>query len=112
MTPESDLLRKISSGLNRTVVGTGNWRNLAYRLNIPREDYDQFQNPEGQDRPSPTITIMEWVVGVRPKITIYEVVEVLESIKRMDVVEEINNVVGKWKTQPGSKEMNLVNSAC
>lgn len=110
MTPESDLLRKISNGLNRTVVGTGNWRNLAYKLDIPREDYEQFENPEGQEKPSPTIKIMEWVVGKRPTITIYDVVKVLKSIERKAVVEEIKNVVGKWTTQPRSKGLNFVNS--
>lgn len=87
MTPESDLLRKISSELNRKVVGTGNWRHVAYKLKIPRDDYAQFENPEGQEKPSPTIKIMEWVVGERPATTISDVVKVLTSIERMDVVK-------------------------
>lgn len=107
--PESDLLRKISNGLNRKVVGTGDWRNLAYKLDVPREVYKEFESPQGQEKPSPTIEILNWVVGEKPGITIAIVVEVLESIQRMDVIEEIKKVVGKCNTRKATG-LNLFNS--
>ena len=97
ITPQSDLLGKISNELDRDIVGTGNWRNLAYKLGIPREVYEEFSDPKGQDKPSPTIGIIQKVVKERPSITIVDVVKVLTRIKRMDVKEEIENEVGKCK---------------
>ena len=69
-------------------------------MEIPREDYEQFESQEGQEKPSPTIEVLQWVVGTRPDIAIADVIEKLRNIERMDVIEEINNAVGKCKKQP------------
>ena len=100
ITPESDLLRKLSNNLNHEVPGTGNWRKLAFELGIPREKYDQFESPQGQEKPSPTIEVMNWLVKSRPDIKVSDVVEVLRIIERMDVIEEIKKVAGKYKSKP------------
>ena len=52
IAPESDLLRRISSDLNRKVPGTGDWKTVASKFEIPYDDYIQFENRK--EKRSPT----------------------------------------------------------
>ena len=46
MVPESELIRKVSSDLNREVRLTGDWKTVALELGIPYDYYiDKFLCP-------------------------------------------------------------------
>ena len=91
--PESDLLRKICSDLNRQVHGPGSLKKVAKRLGISREEYFWFGN-RGEKK-SPTRVIFDKVVTDRPVIAILEIIKALENIDRYDVIEVIKEELGK-----------------
>ena len=91
--PESDLLRKISSDLNRQVHGPGGLEEVAERLGIRSEKYIRFGDRGGKK--SPTRVIFDKVVTNRPDIAILEIIKALENIDRYDVIEVIKEELGR-----------------
>ena len=91
--PESDLLRKISSDLNRKVHGPGGLGEVAEGLGIPSEKYIWF-GVRGEKK-SPTRVIFDKVVTDRPDIAILEIIKALENIDRYDVIEVIKEELGR-----------------
>ena len=91
--PESDLLRKISSDLNKRVYGTGDWKTVAYKLGIPYEEYSHFGNRK--KKRSPTRKVLDKVFVDRAGITILEIIKALENIDRYDVIEVITEQLGR-----------------
>lgn len=99
---ESPLLKDIGKRLNKNRRFVNNWRNLAYRLNIPHEVYDAFGTfKEVEKGPSPTAMLFKWLQMEKPKLNVKELLNGLRKIKRCDVVQlVIEEVVtlGKKKT--------------
>ena len=93
IAPESDLLRGISSDLNRKVPGTGDWKTVASKFEIPYDDYIQFENRK--EKRSPTTEVLDKVVSDRPQIAILEIVQALGNIERQDVIEVIREELGR-----------------
>ena len=93
IAPESDLLRGISSDLNRKVSGTGDWKTVASKFEIPYDDYIQFENRK--EKRSPTREVLDKVVSDRPQIAILETVQALGNIERQDVIEVIKEELGR-----------------
>lgn len=93
IAPESDLLRGISSDLNRKVPGTGDWKTVASKFEIPYDDYIQFGNRK--EKRSPTREVLDKVVSDRPQIAILEIVQALGNIERQDVIEVIKEELGR-----------------
>lgn len=87
IVPGSELLRKISSDLNREVPGEGDWKTVASQLGIPYDYYIQLENRK--EKRSPTKEVLEMVVTQRPRITISEIVQQLKNIDRHDVSKVI-----------------------
>ena len=93
IVPESDLFRKISSDLNRKVPGTGDWKTVASKFEIPYKEYIQFGNCK--EKKSPTREVFDIVVTGRPDIAILEIIKALENIDRYDVIEVIKEELGR-----------------
>ena len=93
IAPESDLLRGISSDLNRKVPGTGDWKTVASKFEIPYDDYIQFENRK--EKRSPTREVLDRVLSDRPQIAILEIVQALGNIERQDVIEVIKEELGR-----------------
>lgn len=105
IAPESDLLRGISSDLNRKVPGTGDWKTVAWRFNIPYEDYIQFENRK--EKRSPTREVLDRVLSDRPQIAILEIVQALANIERQDVIEVIKEELGRKNLMQLLQQMDI-----
>ena len=105
IAPESDLLRGISSDLNRKVPGTGDWKTVASKFEIPYDDYIQFENRK--EKRSPTTEVLDKVVSDRPQIAILEIVQALGNIERQDVIEVIREELGRKNLMQLLQQMDI-----
>ena len=105
IAPESDLLRGISSDLNRKVPGTGDWKTVASKFEIPYDDYIQFENRK--EKRSPTREVFDKVVSDRPQIAILEIVQALGNIERQDVIEVIREELGRKNLMQLLQQMDI-----
>ena len=89
MKPDSELLQTVADKLDiDQSPWAGNWRKLAYYLNIPSGVYLGFGETTTQ-RKSPTKEIMQWLVARKPNISLFDIVEALEKIQRNDAIQII-----------------------
>ena len=82
----SELLAEIGERLNKEIAAIKNWRNLAYRLNIPHETYSAFDTSKGKAK-SPTKMMFEWLANWKPGLNIGDLLKGIKAIDRADVVE-------------------------
>ena len=82
----SELLAEIGERLNKEIAAIKNWRNLAYRLNIPHETYSAFDTSKGKTK-SPTKMMFEWLANWKPGLNIGDLLKGIKEIDRADVVE-------------------------
>ena len=106
IVPESELLRKISSDLNREVPGEGDWKTVASQLGIPYDYYIQLENRK--EKRSPTKEVLEMVVTQRPRITISEIVQQLKNIDRHDVSKVIEEELGRKNLMQLFKKIDII----
>ena len=104
--PESELLRKISSDLNREVRRTGDWKTVASQLEIKYDRYIQFENR--REKRSPTKEVLEMVVAQRPRITISEIVQHLKKIDRHEVIEVIKEELGRENLMQLFQQIDII----
>ena len=98
---DSELLEDIGKRLNKNIPGVKNWRDLAYRLNIPHDVCDAFDPfKEVEKGPSPTAMLFEWLEMEKPKLNVKDLLNALKKINRYDVVQLVIEEValGKKKT--------------
>ena len=105
IAPESDLLRGISSDLNRKVPRTRDWKTVASKFEIPYDDYIQFENRK--EKQSPTREVLDKVVSDRPHIAILEIVQALGNIERQDVIEIIREELGRKNLMQLLQQMDI-----
>ena len=83
---DSELLDEISDRLNKEMRAIKNWRNLAFRLNIPYEVYAAFDSSKSTAK-SATKLLFDWLAIGKPLLTVERLLEGLKTIQRFDVVE-------------------------
>ena len=104
--PGSELLRTISSDLNREVRRTGDWMTVASQLGIPYDYYMKLENRK--EKRSPTKEVLEMVVTQRPRITISEIVQHLERIGRREVGEVIKEELGRENLMQLFQQIDII----
>ena len=82
----SELLSEIGERLNKEIRAVKNWRNLAYRLNIPPETYSSFDTSKDKAK-SPTKMMFQWLAKWKPNLNIGDLLKSIKAIGRFDVVE-------------------------
>ena len=82
----SELLTEIGERLNKEMRAVKNWRNLAYRLNIPPETYGAFDTSKEKAK-SPTKMMFQWLAKWKPDLNIGDLLKGIKVIDRYDVVE-------------------------
>ena len=88
MPPGSDLLQMVANKLDtEKVPWEKNWLQLAYHLKIPSHVYQGFETIE--QRKSPTMEVIRWLVVHSSDITLIHIVKALEKIQRNDVIQII-----------------------
>ena len=88
MPPGSELLLMVANKLDtEKVPWEKNWLQLAYYLQIPSHVYQRFETRE--QRKSPTMEVIRWLVAHSSDKTLNDVVNALEKIKRNDVIQII-----------------------
>ena len=92
----SELLTEIGERLNKEMRAVKNWRNLAYRLKIPHEEYDSFDTSKGAAK-SPTKLLLEWLKRWKPDLTVKDLLDGLKQIDRYDVVDLVQQEVATGK---------------
>ena len=93
----SELLADIGERLNKEMRAVKNWRNLAYRLEIPHEEYDAFDTSKVSAK-SPTKMLFEWLQRCKPNITVKDLLTGLKQIDRYDVVDLVRQEVAAGKS--------------
>ncbi|CAH3024571.1 unnamed protein product [Porites evermanni] len=88
----SELLADIGERLNKEMRAVKNWRNLAYRLEIPHEEYDAFDTSKVSAK-SPTKMLFEWLQWWKPNLTVKDLLTGLKQIDRYDVVDLVRQEV-------------------
>lgn len=88
----SELLTEIGELLNKEMRGVKNWRNLAYRLKIPHEEYDSFDTSKGAVK-SPTKMLFEWLKRWKINLTVKDLLVGLKHIDRFDIVDLVRQEV-------------------
>lgn len=102
MKPGSELLQVMADKLNRELPAVENWRNLAFKLEIPAEVSREFSDESTwQKGTSPTKEVMKWVAAQFPDTTLKDLVKALDKIQRNDAIQIISkqfpDTVGKCK---------------
>lgn len=92
----SELLADIGERLNKEMRAVKNWRNLAYRLEIPHEEYDAFDTSKVSAK-SPTKMLFEWLQRRNPYLTVKDLLNGLKQIDRYDVVDLVRQEVDTGK---------------
>ena len=88
MPPGSELLQMVADKLDTAKVPwEKNWLQLAYFLQIPSDVYQGFETRE--QRKSPTMEVIRWLVVHSSDITLIDIVKALEIIQRNDVIQII-----------------------
>ena len=82
----SELLAEIGERLNKEIRAVKNWRNLAYRLEIPPETYGAFDTSKEKAK-SPTKMMFQWLAKWKPDLNIGDLLKGIKAIDRFDVVE-------------------------
>ena len=93
----SELLADIGERLNKEMRAVKNWRNLAYRLEIPHEEYDAFDTSKVSAK-SPTKMLFEWLQRWKPNLTVKDLLTGLKQIDRYDVVDLVRLEVATGKS--------------
>ena len=81
-----ELFTEIGERLNKDIRAVKNWRNLAYRLNIPHEVYDAFDTSKAAAKSS-TKMLFEWLAQWKPNLNVSDLLKGLKEIDRFDVVD-------------------------
>ena len=102
MTPGSELLQTMADKLNRELPAVENWKNLAFKLEIPPDVIREFEGmSKGKEGISPTIEVMKWVAAKFPGTILIDVVKALDRIQRNDAIkiitEQFPDTVGECK---------------
>ena len=82
----SELLSDIGEHLNKEIRAVKNWRNLAYRLEIPPETYSSFDTSKEKAK-SPTKMMFQWLARWKPDLNIGDLLKSIKAIDRFDVVK-------------------------
>ena len=82
----SELLSDIVDHLNKEIRVVKNWRNLAYRLNIPPETCSSFDTSKEKAK-SPTKMMFQWLAKCKPDLNIGDLLKSINEIDRFDVVK-------------------------
>ena len=82
----SELLSDIGEHLNKEIRAVNNWRNLAYRLNIPPETCSSFDTSKDKAK-SPTKMMFQWLAEWKPDLNIGDLLKSIKAIDRFDVAE-------------------------
>lgn len=82
----SELLSEIGERLNKEIRAVKNWRNLAYRLEIPPETYSSFDTSKEKAK-SPTKMMFQWLARWKPDLNIGDLLKSIKAIDRFDVAE-------------------------
>lgn len=82
----SELLSDIGEHLNKEIRAVKNWRNLAYRLEIPPETYSSFDTSKEKAK-SPTKMMFQWLARWKPDLNIGDLLKSIKAIDRFDVAE-------------------------
>ena len=93
----SEVLADIGERLNKEMRAVKNWRNLAYRLEIPHEEYDAFDTSKVSAK-SPTKMLFEWLQRCKPNLTVKDLLTGLKQIDRYDVVDLVRQEVATGKS--------------
>ena len=105
MPPGSDLLQMVANKLDtEKVPWEKNWLQLAYYLQIPSHVYQGFETRE--QRKSPTMEVIRWLVVHSSGITLIDIVKALEKIQRYDVIQIIRQHF------PGTVSKYLIEQSC
>ena len=105
MPPGSDLLRMVANILDtEKVPWEKKWLQLAYYLQIPSHVYQRFETRE--QRKSPTVEVIRWLVVHSPGITLIDIVKALEKIQRNDVIQIITQHF------PGTVSKYFIKQSC
>ena len=90
MTPGSELLQTMADKLDRELPAVDNWKNLAFKLEIPPEVIRECEEmSKGKEGMSPTIEVMKWVAAKFPGTTLIDAVKALDRIQRNDAIKII-----------------------
>ncbi|EDO44217.1 predicted protein [Nematostella vectensis] len=84
ITPQSEILLKLSSLLDKESRAVKNWKNLCHRLKIPNSKYESFDASK-KNAHSPTKQMLRWLKWKYPGITVGELADGLQHIRRNDV---------------------------
>lgn len=101
LCPDSDLLNSISTLLNKKSPGVKNWKILAYKLGVPNEVYDEFE--ENLPKKSPTKMMLKWLNSERPGLTVEQLRTALKEIGRADALE----ILDGYLSQQGNLQLKL-----
>ena len=105
MSPGSELLQMVANKLDtEKVPWEKNWLQLAYHLKIPSHVYQGFETIE--QRKSPTMEVIRWLVVHSSGITLIDIVKALEKIQRNDVIQIITQHF------PGTVSKYLIEQSC
>ena len=85
-----DCLEELATLLDCETPGMKNWLHFACKLGVPKEDCDSLK-PRGN--PSPTRTLMEYIVQVDPDLTVKRFIEALKRMQRTDVVNVLRKLL-------------------
>ena len=89
ITPGSELLQTMAVDLNREdIPGIKNWRDLACKLEVPRDVLQEFSGETTAKR-SPTKEVIQWLTVRFPDTTLKDLVQALEKIQRNDASQII-----------------------
>ena len=105
MPPGSELLQMVANKLDTgNVPWEKNWLQLARYLQIPSHVYQGFETRE--QRKSPTMEVIRWLVVHSSDITLIHIVKALEKIQRNDVIQIITQHF------PGTVSEYLIEQFC
>ena len=90
---DPDIIGEIAYLLDIQKSGVKNWSFLAPKLGIPRKIFKSFENSSTDN---PTENLFEILIVHFPKLTVGELIDHLEAIKRRDVIRAIEkSTMGK-----------------
>ena len=100
-SPRAGLLDDIALSLDGRSRVLGNWFNLAMKLDVPREACWRFGTRSTQN---PTNQLFQYLETQRPRMTLKEFKEALQSMTRNDLLQIIatHNMEGKSLISPVS----------
>ena len=106
-SPDSDLLNKVGTLLNKKSPGIRNWRNLAYKLGVPNKVYEEFDPDANSPRRRPTKMMLEWLRSKNPDMTVNELRRALKEIDRNDALEILDGYLFSSQGTLDLPEVNI-----